>query len=40
MLDVMYELPSLEGVRECVITEDTVLTGEKPMLVYQDQDAA
>ena len=36
MLDIMYELPSLTNVRECVITEDVVLKGEKPMLVYQE----
>ena len=36
MLDIMYEIPSLDNVRECIITEDVVLSGEKPMLVYQD----
>ena len=40
MLDIMYELPSLKNVRECVITEDVVLKGEKPMLVYQDAKVA
>ena len=40
MLDIMYELPSLENVRECVITEDVVLKGERPMLVYQDSEVA
>ena len=39
MLDVMYELPSLDNVRECVITEECVLTGEKPMLVYEKKSA-
>ena len=40
MLDIMYELPSLKNVRECVVTEDVVLNGEKPMLVYQDASVA
>lgn len=39
MLDIMYEIPSLENVRECVITEEVVLKREKPMLVYEKQSA-
>jgi ATP-dependent Clp protease ATP-binding subunit ClpX len=39
MLDIMYEIPSLEGVRECVITEECVLKNDKPMLVYEKQTA-
>ncbi len=35
MLDLMYELPSMEGVRECVVTEDVILRGEKPILIYE-----
>ncbi|MCB9745565.1 MAG: ATP-dependent Clp protease ATP-binding subunit ClpX [Alphaproteobacteria bacterium] len=33
MLDIMYDLPDLEDVRECVITEDVVLNGQAPELV-------
>jgi ATP-dependent Clp protease ATP-binding subunit ClpX len=40
MLDIMYEIPSLEGVCECVITEDVVTKGERPILVYQDAEVA
>jgi ATP-dependent Clp protease ATP-binding subunit ClpX len=40
MLDIMYELPSLSGVRECVITEDVVLKKEKPILVYDKRIVA
>ena len=36
MLDVMYELPSLKNVDECVITEEVVLQGERPMIVYKE----
>ncbi len=39
MLDIMYELPSLDDVRECIITEDVVLKGERPLLVYEKQSA-
>ena len=34
MLDVMYDLPSLSGVRECVITEESVRGDAKPLLIH------
>lgn len=34
MLDIMYELPSLKNVRECIINEEVILKGEKPILIY------
>ena len=39
MLEIMYEIPSLENVRECVVTEDVVTKNEKPMLVYEKKSA-
>ena len=30
MTDTMYELPSMENVRKCIITKEAVLNGEKP----------
>ena len=33
MTDTMYELPSLEGVKKCIITEDAVLNKAKPILI-------
>jgi len=35
MLDIMYELPSVENVKECVIGEDVVLNKEEPILLYE-----
>ncbi|NTW16562.1 MAG: ATP-dependent Clp protease ATP-binding subunit ClpX [Syntrophaceae bacterium] len=35
MLDIMYELPSRNDVRECVITEDVVMNKEKPILIFE-----
>jgi ATP-dependent Clp protease ATP-binding subunit ClpX len=35
MLDIMYELPSRENVRECVIGEEVVLKKEEPILLYE-----
>jgi ATP-dependent Clp protease ATP-binding subunit ClpX len=35
MLDIMYELPSVENVKECVIGEEVVLHNEAPILLYE-----
>jgi ATP-dependent Clp protease ATP-binding subunit ClpX len=35
MLDVMYEIPSLEGVVECVIDENTIVRRDRPKLVRE-----
>ena len=35
MLNIMYELPSKENVKECVIGEDVVLNKEDPILLYE-----
>jgi ATP-dependent Clp protease ATP-binding subunit ClpX len=35
MLDVMYEIPSIDNVKECVIGEEVVLKSEKPILLYE-----
>jgi ATP-dependent Clp protease ATP-binding subunit ClpX len=35
MLDIMYEIPSIENVKECVIGEDVVLHNEDPILLYE-----
>ncbi len=32
MLDVMYEIPSLEEVKKCVIDKDVILKGKKPKI--------
>ena len=36
MLDVMYELPSLEEVTECIITRDSVIGEGNPILLRDD----
>jgi ATP-dependent Clp protease ATP-binding subunit ClpX len=35
MLDIMYEIPSIENVKECVLGEDVILHREKPILLYE-----
>ncbi|MFB6358674.1 MAG: ATP-dependent Clp protease ATP-binding subunit ClpX, partial [Thiohalorhabdaceae bacterium] len=38
MLTIMYELPSMTGVKKCVIDEN-VITGEgEPLLIYEDEE--
>lgn len=34
MVDIMYEIPSLPDVKECVITEEVVLKKERPILIF------
>jgi len=38
MLDVMYELPSKEGVKECVISEQVVLNGDYPVVLFDNEE--
>ncbi len=37
MLDIMYDLPSLTGVQECVVGEEVISRGESPLLLYENQ---
>ncbi len=35
MLEIMYEIPSIENVSECVIEEDVVMKHEEPILLFK-----
>lgn len=37
MLDIMYDIPSMPGVRECVIEENVITKGESPLLIYENK---
>ncbi len=37
MLDIMYRLPSLKGVQECVINRSMVENGGEPLLMYEQE---
>ena len=39
MLDVMYDIPSRDDVKKCVITKDTVRNAKVPMLILGEKDA-
>src|SRR5947208_3303453 len=35
MLEIMYELPSIQGLKECIITREVILNHERPVLVSE-----
>jgi ATP-dependent Clp protease ATP-binding subunit ClpX len=37
MLDVMYEVPSISNVKECIVSEEVVHQGKQPILVYENE---
>ncbi len=37
LLDIMYDLPTLDGVEKVVIDEGTIEDGTKPLLIYAEQ---
>ncbi len=37
MLDIMYEIPSLSNVKECVISEEVIANHERPILIYEEE---
>jgi ATP-dependent Clp protease ATP-binding subunit ClpX len=39
MLDVMYELPSIAGLSECIITREVIMGTERPVLVSEQRKA-
>lgn len=40
MLDVMYEIPSQDGVKEVVLNEDAITKGSKPIILYDVAESA
>lgn len=37
MMDIMYDIPSTPGIRECIIGEDVITNGDSPLLLYENQ---
>jgi len=37
MLDIMYDIPNMPGIRECIIGEEVITRGESPLLLYENQ---
>jgi ATP-dependent Clp protease ATP-binding subunit ClpX len=39
MLDIMYDVPSQSDIREVVVSEEVIASGEKPLIVYEKEEA-
>jgi len=37
MLEIMFKLPSMDGVQECIITKDVILRGKQPVYGYRKE---
>jgi len=37
MLEVMYELPSIPGLKECIITREVILNRDRPILISEQK---
>jgi ATP-dependent Clp protease ATP-binding subunit ClpX len=37
MLDVMYDVPSKQGIKEVVVNDEAILTGDPPLIVYHKE---
>jgi ATP-dependent Clp protease ATP-binding subunit ClpX len=37
MLDVMYDLPSLQGVKKCIVNKEVIEKKDPPTLIFQEQ---
>jgi len=37
MLDIMFEIPSMKNVQECVVSEEVILHNESPILLFENQ---
>ena len=36
LLDTMYELPSLDGVKKIIVDKSVILDGSRPLFVYEE----
>ena len=35
LLEVMYEIPSMEGVRKCIVDENVIMNRTRPLLMTE-----
>jgi ATP-dependent Clp protease ATP-binding subunit ClpX len=38
MLDIMYDMPSIKNLKEVMITEECIMTGKDPILVFRSEE--
>ena len=39
MLDIMYDVPSQADIREVMVNEEVITKGDKPLIVYEKEEA-
>ena len=37
ILELIYQIPSLDGLKKCLVTEDVITKGKMPLLTYDDE---
>jgi len=40
LLDIMFELPSMDGLTKCIISKETIEKGASPLFIYEDRISA
>jgi len=38
MLEMMYELPSMPELKECIVTREVILNKERPILISEQKE--
>ncbi len=38
MLEIMYDLPSIQGLKECIITREVIMSHERPVLITEAKE--
>ena len=38
LLDTMYELPSMDGVRKVIVDSSVIAEGARPLYIYEDSE--
>jgi ATP-dependent Clp protease ATP-binding subunit ClpX len=37
MLEIMYDIPSKQGIKEVVVSEESIANGDTPLIVYHKE---
>jgi ATP-dependent Clp protease ATP-binding subunit ClpX len=37
ILDLIYDIPTLEGIKKCVITEEVIMNNKSPILSFENK---
>ena len=40
MLDVMFDIPSLEGAERCIVTRECITDQKKPVIIFKEDRSA